>query len=255
MGLFDLPSPLLTFLNDHLLAWSPLWLQLTFWSMAAAWLSMSVFKRLSRQETIAELKKLVKSNQNQMARFDGEFTELTPLIGNTLKLAVRQFGLAVVPASLASIPVIFLLVWLSNHFGYQSPQAGDFVSMQVISENPVNIQLDPIDGGEFSGAGQWRLSWPDPGEVLVITEHHMQLVQLPLASPIPVIHKWQWWNWLIGNPLGHLPHDSQMDALKFELPGQQVLNFGPSWMQGWVFTFFTGFLVFSAILKFTLKIE
>jgi hypothetical protein len=129
------------------------------------------------------------------------------------------------------------------------------MSMRVISENTVNIQLDPIDGGKLSGAGQWRLSWPDRDEVLVVTEHQMKIVQFPLASPTPVIHKRQWWNWLIGNPLGYLPHNSQMDALEFELPGQQVLNFGPGWMRGWIFTFFMEVLVFSAILKFTLKIE
>ena len=258
MGLFDLASPLLTPV-DHLLAiLLPLWLRLLFWGFLAALLTMQLFKKLSRQEAIGELKLQVKANQAKMAAFDGEMGDLMPLIGSTLKLAFRQLGLSLGPALLSSIPVIFLLVWLSNSFGHHLPGGGQAVAIQMETsppEAPSGLAWQPADAVlEASGQG-WRVSWPDAGQTLQLREQSLTLLNLPLSAASPVVHKKQWWNSLIANPAGYLPAASNVDALRIGLTKQTVLAFGPGWMQGWMFTFFLAFLVFAVALKFILKIE
>jgi hypothetical protein len=47
-------------------------------------------------------------------RFDGEFGDAWPLIRAVLGTALRQLALITWPAILSSLPVLALLVWLSN---------------------------------------------------------------------------------------------------------------------------------------------
>ena len=258
MGLFDLASPLLSPVDQLLAMIFPAWLRLLFWGFVAAMVTMLLFKKLSRQEAIAELKLRVKTNQAEMAAFDGELSELMPLIGKTLKLAFRQLGLSLGPALLSSIPVIFLLVWLSNSYAHHLPVAGDTVAVQLESGVPVippELDWQPAAGLVETSEQGWLLRWPSAGQTVQLREGPLTLLSLPLSAPVPVLHKKQWWNSLIANPAGYLPAAASISAVRIELSDQTILAFGPGWMQGWMFTFFLAFLVFAVALKFILKIE
>ncbi len=259
MGFFDLPAPLLSWVDGTLLGWLPVLARLSLWGLVAALVTMLLFKRVSRQERIREIKRKVKANQAKMADFDGEMSDLMPLVGQTLKLAGRQFLLALGPALLASVPVIFLLAWLSNHFGYQVPQTGQPVKLRLASEAaPAGLRdfhITPASAAVSESAGEWYVDWPASGESVSLRHADSELLALPPARLSPVIHKREWWNWLVGNPLGYLDRQAPVDAVYIDLPKTRVLNAGPDWVRGWMFTFFLAFLVFSIALKFVLKIE
>lgn len=253
MGLFDLPAPLFQAVDGVAAMLLPATLRLLLWGVFAGWLTMVVYRRLSNQERIGELKKQQKARQAEIAEFDGEFDALMPLILATLKLGFRQLGLAIGPALLASLPVLFLVAWVAGAFGYQQPHAGDPVAISTVPPD-TDLSFEPADAAT-PGDGGWFLQWPRANDTVAVTLGGATVLTLPTEAAVPVIHKKQWWNLLFGNPIGYLPDDAAVEQLDLALPAQEFLPVGPGWMRGWMFLFFLNFLVFSVVFKFALKID
>ncbi len=253
MGLLDLPAPLFTALDNVLGMALPPVLRLVFWGILAGWLTMVVYRRLSNQEKIGELKAQQKVQQKNIAEFDGEFEQLMPLIGHTLGLGFRQLGLALGPALLSTVPVLFLIVWVAGAFGNEMPATG---SMVYLTAEPTNddIHWSPATGVESSNDG-WLFEWPAEGQLLTVTDGDQSLLTLPLKKTIPIIHKKKWWNLFMANPIGYLPQSSKTEAIHIKLPQQIIIGFGPGWMRGWMFSFFLAFLLSSLGFKFLLRID
>ena len=253
MGLFDLAAPVFGAVDGVLALALPSVVRLLLWGVFAGWLTMVVYRRLSNQEKISALKQEQKERQAEITAFDGDFDELTPLIFATLKLGFRQLGLAIGPALLASIPVLFLVAWVAGAFGHDLPEAGDAISVSttppdsLLSFEPT-VSVQPAEGG-------WLVTWPGEGETVVLSQHGEALLSLPTEAAVPVIHQKVWWNWLFANPLGYLPDGAELLQIDLAMTPQQFLPFGPGWMRGWMFLFFSTFLVFSVVFKFVLKID
>ena len=112
----------------------------------------------------------------------------------------------------------------------------------------------PADAAISSETG-WVVTWPGPGRRVSLVLAEEEILSLPLVRNIPVIHKHRWWNLLMANPLGYLPDDATIDSISLALPKKQIIGFGPRWMQGWMFSFFTIFLLSSLGFKLILKID
>ena len=253
MGLFDLPAPLFAAVDGVLgMALSPL-LRLVFWGILAGWLTMVVYRRFSNQEKIGELKGQQKVQQKKIAEFDGEFEQLMPLIRHTLTLGFKQLGHALGPALLSTVPVLFLIVWVAGAFGNEAPAAG---SMVHLSAEPTNedIHWSSMTAVEIAEDG-FKVKWPGPGQSLTLTDGRQLLLTLPLNDNIPIIHKKQWWNLLMANPIGYLPDNGKTDTIHIDLPEQVIIGLGPNWMRGWMFSFFLTFLLSSLGAKFLLRID
>ena len=253
MGLFDFPAPLFAAIDGLLGMALPPLLRLVFWGILAGWLTMVVYRRLSNQEKIGELKAQQKVQQKKITEFDGEFEKLMPLIRHTLALGFRQLGLALGPALLSTLPVLFLIVWVAGAFGNEAPAAG---SMVHLTAEPINDNLywSSITAVEIAEDG-WQVNWPGPGQSLTLSDGRQSLLTLPLEYNIPVIHKKKWWNLLMANPIGYLPDEGKTDVIHIDLPEQVIMGFGPSWMCGWMFSFFLTFLLSSLGFKLLLRID
>ncbi len=254
MGLFDLPAPLFAAIDSVLALLLPVFVRLTVWGVLAGLLTMLLYRRFSNQTRIAELKTQQKLQQKLMAEFEGEFNELMPLIGSTLALGFRQLRLALGPALLASIPILFLVIWVAGEFAFQSPTAGDIIDFSAAPVMDDRYYWSP-SGGIENGESGWLVTWPEADGSLELTLGEQVVLSLPLADNIGVIHKQQWWNILMANPLGYLPDDSNIDQITLGLPAVEALPFGPQWVRGWMFTFFLVFFASSIAFKFILKIE
>jgi len=256
MGFFDLLSPLFGAIDQGLSYALPALIRLIFWGVLAGYLTMVVYRRLSNQEKIQQLKLQQKDQQKIISGFDGEFDELFPVIRHTLGLGMRQLGLSLGPALLATIPILFIVIWVAGEFGYQQPSVGEQVrvdfSTAPVARDP--FVWNPPGEAEHTDTG-WLLNWPSPEKPVSLLEDGEPLFKLPSERNIPVIHKHQWWNWLMANPIGYLPDDAQVDSIDIALPEQQFLAFGPSWLRGWMFSFFVTFLLSSIGFKFALKID
>ena len=253
MGLFDLPAPLFSAIDGVLGMALPPVLRLVIWGILAGWLTMVVYRRLSNQEKIGELKAQQKIQQKTIAEFDGEFEELMPLIRHTLALGFRQLGLALGPALLATIPILFIVIWVAGEFGYETPIAGGEV---LLSAEPANSDIHWSSTTEVKITEDgWAVNWPAEGQSLTMTDGRQPLLVLPLEHNIPIIHKKKWWNLLMANPIGYLPDDGKTDVIHISLPEPVMIRAGPGWMRGWMFSFFVTFLLSSLAFKFLLRID
>jgi hypothetical protein len=258
MGLFDLPAPIFGAIDSVLAMALPPVLRLVIWGILAGWLTMIVYRLLSDQEKIGALKALQKNQQKDIAEFDGEFAELMPLIRHTLALGFRQLGFALGPALLATVPVLFIVIWVAGEYGYQTPTAGSEV---LVTIEPATSDIHwSSTTAVRSNEGGWAINWPSKGQFLTMSEGTMMadnqpLLDFPLEKDIPIIHKKRWWNLLMANPIGYLPKDGTTDVIHINLPEAVIIGSGPGWMRGWMFSFFMAFLLSSIAFKLLLHLD
>ncbi len=256
MGLFDLPAPVLGAIDQFMSLALPGVIRLVLWGVLAGWMTMVIYRRLSNQERIQQLKAEQKKQQKIISTFDGEFEQLFPVIGHTLALGMRQLGLSLGPALLATLPVLFVIIWVAGAFGYQQPAMDSPVNIETPAGQELSERLhwDPTADVERITTG-WILRWPSAEHPVSLLQDGEVLFKLPFADGIPVIHKRQWWNWLMANPVGYLPDNAAVDTIDIGLPPQQFVSFGPQWLRGWMFTFFASFLLSSIGFKLAMKID
>ena len=263
-GLLDWPGVVLGWINAPLVAVLPESLVLAFWALVSSFLTMWVYRHFSNQEQLAALRPQVKAVQKKLSNYDGEFSGLKPLIMENFRLSGRHILLALGPALLAGIPVLFVLVWVSNAYGVKFPEPGTLVQVRAIADadaaTPSQWEWDGaptrlIEGIEAPGTA-WSVPWPEPGEPIALrAADGATVAELPPERPTPVLHKRQWWNALIGNPGGYLEPGNPAAAVHLDLPKKEMLPFGPDWMRGWEFLYFVLLIIGSLALKFIWRIH
>lgn len=253
MGFFDIVAPVFGAIDGAIAYVLPPFVRLLIWGIFAGWLTMVAYRKLSNQQKITELKNEQKIQQKVIVDFDGEMAELVPLVKRTLGLGFRQLGLAIGPALLATLPVLFLVAWVAGAFGYHSPLPGQEVR---ITSTPAGVSLESIPSDSIQRSDEhWNLTWPEEGNFVNVSSSGSELLALPTLQNVPVLHKKKWWNTLFANPIGYLPDDSSLELLNIELPEQEFFPVGPHWMRGWMFMFFSVFLLSSLGFKFLLRID
>jgi hypothetical protein len=254
MGMFDLPAPIFSAIDGVLAMAMPALLRLVLWGVLAGWLSMVLYRVLSDQNKIGELKTQQKEQQKLITEFDGEFAQLMPLIRSALALGFRQLGLALGPALLATVPVLFIIIWVSGEYGYTTPAAGEEVFMSAEPAAGNSLQWSASGEVKVTKDG-WLINWPSKEQSLTLSDDQQALLVLPLEHDIPIIHKKKWWNSLMANPIGYLPKDGKTDVIHIHLPEAVIIASGPGWIRGWMFSFFMSFLLSSVGFKLFLRLD
>lgn len=253
MGLFDLPAPVFGAIDGVLALALPPVLRLVIWGIFAGWFTMVIYRLFSNQAKIGTLKAQQKTQQKQIAEFDGEFAELMPLIRHTLALGFKQLGFALGPALLATVPVLFIVIWIAGEFGYTTPTTGSEI---LLNAEPASSEIYwSSTTGVKRSDDSWLINWPSKGQSLTMQDDHQPLLILPLEHDITIIHKKRWWNLLVANPLGYLPKDGKTDVINIHLPEAVIIASGPAWVRGWMFSFFMAFLLSSIGFKLLLRID
>jgi hypothetical protein len=246
MGLLDLPGPLFDGLDaalSHLI--SAPGLRLPLWGAAGGALSMWLYWALSPQARIARIKSEAAGARQRLDAYDGSFADAWPLIGRMLRLALRQLAVVTWPAVLASLPVLFLIVWLSTAYGHSFPAADQPVEVRAF---PQEHQARLVNGRD-----------PQPGQgrahIQIADAEGRTIGDLDLAAPVSTVHKREWWNTLIGNPAGYLPEEWPVERVEIDLPRTEYLPFGPWWLRGWEAVFFGTLLACSVAIKLAFRIQ
>lgn len=240
MGIFDLPSPVLSWIDGQLMAFLPPVAKLLLWAAIAALGSMELYRVLSPQRRIRALEVALRDTQRSVGNHEGSFADGWWLIRAMLGLAFRRV-LLVLPATLiASLPLLVLIVWLDSAYGSTFPPPGESISVVV--------------PGDFQG--RWIAETEAaPPRAQVVDRTGKTVASISLAAPVPAVHKHRWWNVLIGNPAGYLQQDAPVDRIEIGLPRQEVLPFGPDWLRGWEVGFFVSLVVLAWIVKVVRRIE
>lgn len=240
MGLFDLPSPIFTWLDELLSTFLAPAGRLILWAAFGSAVSMELYRVISPQRRIAQIKQAFERAQGRAASADGTFAETWAESRRMVALALRRVGLAFPATMVAALPLIVVVVWLDGSYGGRFPAPGEPVSVQV----PQQFE------------GYWIPARSGtPPRAMILDGAGTTMVEVAVPSPVPVIHKWRWWNVFIGNPAGYLPSHLPVDWIAFALPRQQVLDVGPDWMRGWEATFFTSVLLLALGLKAIRRIQ
>jgi len=257
MGVLDFPAPLFLFFDDTI-ALLPAALRLTLWGVVGGALSMVLYAVLSPQKKIAAVKAELRESQAILAESDESFSELLTVVRKTLGLSFKHLGLVFGPALLSGIPLICIMAWASTRFGYGFPEAGDPVTLSgqpAPSLAAIRWQASGV-AVPVQEAGVWTLRWPDPTQGLVMMDaDSLPLLELPLAAPVPQVHKRLWWNSLLGNPAGYLPEESPIELVEISLPPRRYLPFGPDWAGHWLTVFLVVSVAGALLTKKLFKIH
>lgn len=249
MGFFDLPTPAFDAL-DGLLVGLPAGFRLLLWAALTSAVTMKLYQWTSRQERMAALKAEAREAQRALAGFDGEFEEMMPLVKRSIGAATKQLGLALGPALLASLPVVFLLTWAATRFAYEMPAAGAPVAVTVEANGTPDLRWMPADAVTAGDRPQhFVLRWPPAGDTVALQAGGDPLLTLPAQELSPIIHHRAWWNVLFANPAGYLPAEAPVEAIRLELPHRSYLPFGPPWLRGWLALTLSAIFAFSLLFK------
>jgi len=240
MGVLDWPG--LGFARiDEMMAGLPAPWRLVFWAMAAAALSMAIYRFASPQRRIAQAQIEAQAARQALDRYDGEFADAWPLIRQVLRTALHRIGLVLPGVLLAMLPILAMLVWLSTSYGYRFPDTDDTVDVAAIpSSTGVHAELSVMPH---------QATQPQKRRLLLRDQTGAIAAAIPLRQPVPVVEKRRWWHTLIGNPAGYLPDDSVIDRVDIALPAQEMLQMGPAWLRGWEPLFFAVMLSASLAIK------
>jgi hypothetical protein len=245
MGLLDLPAPAFAWLDRLLSGVAPPTLRLAFWGLLGAAISMGVYWLVSPQRRIAAAKADAAAARRRLDAYDGDFEGAWPLIRHVLGSAFGQLGLVTWPAVAGSLPVLALLVWLSTAYGHAFPANDAEIAISTVPQT-LQARLEP---GADPASGQ-----PAP-RIVVVDDGGQVVEQVPLPAPVPIIHKRQWWNALIGNPIGYLPDHGPLERIELAIPQQEYLPIGPEWLRAWYVVFFGSLLCASVAIKVAARIE
>lgn len=255
MGIFDIFSPFFSWVDLLLQDVLPPMGRLVFWGLVGSALPMWLYAVLSSQKKLSQLKTEVAKTRKALADYDGDFAGAWQLIRQSLKLSFKQIGLALGPTIIASLPVLFLLVWLSTAYNYSLPEAGTIIDIKIVPTS-AQVQWLPQPQSEQK-EGKWQISWPTSEESLLLhnSTSKQLLVSFPLSEPVPIVHKRQWWNILFGNPVGYLPNESNVESVEIALPENKYLQFGPTWMHSAEVFFLLIVIIGSLAIKIIFRIH
>lgn len=239
-GLFDLPAPLLQWVDDRLTVFIPAPVSIACWSVLGAILCLELYRIVSPQQTISRIKQEANAAQRRLSGYDGELEGAWRLIKNMLGLSLKRVGI-VLPATLAAAyPVLALLVWLSNSYGHYFPGPDEEVAIDIATP----LQARWVNGGDL-----------EPPRIQALQPDGEVALEAPVAAAVPVIHKRAWWNWLIANPAGYLPADAPVDEIRIGLPRRELFSAGPRWLRGWEAVFLPVLLIAALAYKSARRIH
>src|SRR3546814_17212771 len=133
--------------------------------------------------------------------------------------SLKQLAVVLLPAVLASLPLLFMLAWLYGAYGHVLPERPDEVRLRTVPQGyTASLRLPQTASVDTVAVGGAPLLRVQDGTGRVIEER-------PMSAPVTSLHKEQWWNVLIANPLGYLAADSPLELVEIDLPRREVLPF------------------------------
>lgn len=257
-ALLDILNPALAAVDRGLqgLSLAPLWRIVIFAALGAI-VSMLLFKKFSNQAALAALKQDIRQVQSDLVRSNDASRQLAYTVRQNLKLTGRQLWLSFWPALLASIPILFLLVFCSNQFGVQAAEPGSrvYVTPTGLQDSPAAFEWRGVNAQWDARKAAWTFYRPETGQTASLFFENREQFSLPPAVPTRVLHKKQWWNVLVANPAGYLHDAAVLASVEFNTPTQVIIDWGPGWMRGWLFAFMVFLVVFSIAIKILWKIH
>jgi hypothetical protein len=216
---------------------------------------MALYWLVSPQRKLHEIAR--RSRESRHRLLDTSRTELPESLAAARELirwSGAQLLMTLLPAVVAAVPFLALLTWVSDRYGYELPRGGDPVTVAVTPEG-TRVQSVPA-GLRSEDPSRLTIAWPAPGRPLLLLDTEgRNLVRLTGDHPVTRIQKSAWWNWLLGNPAGYLPHATRDESITYDLKTREFLALGPSWARSPESLFIVAAFVVSLALKCAFNIR
>ena len=252
MGFFDLLNPIFSGIDNYALGWLPAWVRVSLWGILSGLLTMLVYAKVSNQEALSEGKVASKKALVAMRELDPEadFDVAMKTMRNAIAAPCRQAKNSLMPALVASIPLIFILVWLDSAYSISPPAAGNSIE----ATTKPYIALRETETIQKSGEQAYALGWPNSGDIQLQGQAGEFSLSVPSSTPVQIIHKRQWWNALLGNPAGYLDDSAPIESIEFAHASRELINSGPGWIRSWLFYYFVFLMATAIAIKVRFKI-
>lgn len=252
MGFFDILNPVFTGIETYCLSWIPAWARVALYGLVSGIATMLLYARFSNQDALTEGKRASKEALSKLRELDPEadFNVVLATMRKAMAEPLKQAKTAAIPALWASLPLVFVLVWLDNSYSYQAPSAGS--KIQALTEPFVPLQEG---NGVHRAEGQtYSLTWPESGEIELKELTGDLIISIPASTQVPLIHKREWWNIIIGNPAGYIGESAPIISVAFAIPPRELIDFGPHWLRSWVVFYFAALMATAVAIKVKFKI-
>lgn len=254
VGLLNLPDPLYGGMNGPLEALlSPVG-ALIVWSLLCALAVLFVYRLLSPQAKLRIFKQRMRQIQSELAKDADDLPRILRLSGENIKIALKRFLYTLLPTLIAILPLLSLTSWINSQYGYQVPEAGRVIELNVIPED-AELQVQCLPADEPPAVSRQVVADSDMTGLAVLDLDGTQLAEMHMPPPSSSVSKKVWWNVLLGNPMGYLPENAGIEHIAYNFPRRELIPAGPHWMRGWEFVFLLGMTIFSILLKLKFKVE
>lgn len=224
--------------------------RLLFWGIAAGIVTMLVYRKLSAQNVLSDLKEQINDLKKEMKSVDSSSKEYRTIVGQSLKLSMKRLKVSLTPALLASLPILLVLPFLDYEYGYSKPSPGTPVALLSDQAQELNV-----DKGRLFEKG-WVFNWPGNEEAITVNDNSgNELMVITKDSHSGVASKSNLTQFLFGAPAGRLPQDAIVEQLTIAPLAQDLLIKNITMPYQWTGTFFFALIMSSLAMKFGLKIQ
>jgi hypothetical protein len=253
-GLLGIPFPFYGAVNGVLAGMLGAVGAILVWSLLCSVAVLFLYRLCSPQAKLRFIKQRMREVQKELARDPDDLRALLRLSGENIKLALKRFVFTVVPTCIAILPLLSLTSWVNAEYGYDAPLPDERIGIAVQPEGASLLVGTLPSGGAPMATNAVRMVAGMSGFVLLDTlGNSLQAIGFPPQGNV-VAHK-QWWNGLLGNPMGYLPVSTEVDSVQFAFGRRDFIPVGPHWLRGWEALFLMGMTVFSLPLKIAFKVE
>ncbi|WP_262690537.1 hypothetical protein [Kordiimonas aestuarii] len=116
MDFFEVPISFFYMVDRSIGAVLPAAMRLALWALIASIVTMELYRLLSPQARIAELKLRFAQKKLALDSFDGEFEDAWPMMRDMLGAAFLRVGIVLPSTLVAALPFLFLVVCIDGAY-------------------------------------------------------------------------------------------------------------------------------------------
>lgn len=233
----------------------PLGLRIFVWGIGAGMATITVYACLSFQKTIASLKQRSRELRKEMLGTDLSGHEFAALVKENLRLSLGLLGRVFFPALPAAVPVLLVAFWIVITHGYQFPGEGEPIVLEA-DTSEVNLQVRPADYVQKSEGHEVFMDPDARGQKITLLVGGTTIYSgRPFEYAVPSLQKKQWWNTIVGSPVGYLRVQAPVDQVNISVSPARIFPHVPWWLGRWELVYFLGVFAGAMCIKWMFRIE
>jgi uncharacterized membrane protein (DUF106 family) len=236
-----------------MLGWPPL-LAMIVISLIISLIIVFVYKYLTNQKLMKEMKDQLKAYQKEMKGLRNNPKELMAVQKKAMELNMKYMTHSLKPTLITFLPIIIIYGWLSMHLAFYPIEAGQSFTTQAIFDEGVTGQIELLVTEEFTllnnatqeivnGTAEWELEAEKEGDYLLEYKYGEMVYTKEILITSEPEYK---------QPIRKIK-DSDLEIIKVNNKPLKMINiFG--FKLGWIWTYIIFSIAFSMILRKLLKV-